>query len=125
MTATPARLAAERRGRFAEALCVAALRLTGWRVLARRMVAGRGTGLGEIDIVARRGGTLAFIEVKARGDLAAAAESVTPQQRARIARSADVYVQRHSDLTGCNVRFDVMLLAGGLWPRRITDAWRP
>ena len=114
MTATSARLAAEKRGRFAEALCVATLRLTGWRVLARRMPAGRGTGLGEIDIVARRGTTVAFIEVKARADFTAAAESITAQQRARIARNADGYVQRHGELAGCNVRFDVMLLAGGL-----------
>jgi putative endonuclease len=110
---------------MAEALCVLALRLTGWRVLARRMAGGRGTGLGEIDIIARRGATVAFIEVKARADLVSAAESITAQQRARIARSADVYVQRRSELAVCNVRFDVMLLAGGFWPRRIADAWRP
>ena len=45
---------AERRGRFAELVCVIVLRLTGWRILARRLTGGRGTGLGEIDIVARR-----------------------------------------------------------------------
>lgn len=125
MNAAPGRLAAERRGRLAEALCVLSLRLTGWRILARRLSSGRGTGLGEIDIVARRGATVAFIEVKARTDLASAAESVTAQQRARIARSADAYVQRRAELASCDVRFDVMLLAGGLWPRRIADAWRP
>ena len=47
-------------------------------------------------------------------DFTAAAESITAQQRARIARNADGYVQRHGELAGCNVRFDVMLLAGGL-----------
>ena len=116
---------AEKRGRQAETLCVIALRLTGWRILARRMKAARGTGLGEVDIVARRGTTIAFIEVKARADLASAAESVTAAQRARITRSAEVYLQRHPNFTDCNVRFDVMVLAGGLIPRRIADAWRP
>ncbi len=116
---------AEKRGRWAETLCVIALRLTGWRILARRMKARRGSGLGEVDIVARRGSTIAFIEVKARADLDTAAESVTAAQRARIARSAEVYLQRRADLTDCNVRFDVMILAGGLIPRRIVDAWRP
>lgn len=65
---------AEKRGHFAESLCVAALRLTGWRLLARRMTAGRGLGLGEGDIVAKRGRTLAFIEVKARAGETAALE---------------------------------------------------
>lgn len=129
MTAPPlpnlARVAAEKRGRWAETLCVALLRLTGWRIVARRMTAARGTGLGEVDIVARRGKTIAFIEVKARGDETTAAESVTPAQRARIARAADVYVQRNAALADCDVRFDVMVLAGGLLPRHITDAWRP
>ncbi len=116
---------AEKRGRLAETLCVIALRLTGWRILERRMKARRGTGLGEVDIVARRGMTVAFIEVKARGDFTSAAESVTPSQRARITRSAEVYLQRQTHLADCNVRFDVMLLSSGFIPRRIVDAWRP
>ena len=101
------------------------MRLTGWRILARRMTAGRGLGLGEVDIVAKRGRTLAFIEVKARGSETAALESVTPAQRSRIARAAEVYVQRHFEHADCDVRFDVMILTGRLWPRRIADAWRP
>ena len=122
---TAAHMAAEKRGRVAEALCVLALYLTGWRIVARRMKAKRGTGLGEIDIVARRGATLAFIEVKARANVKQAAESVTPAQRVRIARSAEVYLQHHPDLAHCNVRFDVMVLGRGFVPRRIVDAWRP
>jgi putative endonuclease len=116
---------AEKRGRRADLLCVIILRLTGWRILAQRLTGGRGTGLGEIDIVARRGATVAFIEVKARGDCASAAESVSPAQRQRIARSAEVYVQRHAELMDCNIRFDLMVLAGGLLPQRIRDAWGP
>jgi putative endonuclease len=120
-----ARTDAERRGRRAENICVAILRLTGWRILARRMTGKRGTGLGEIDIVARRGATIAFIEVKARADVDAAAESVTPAQRHRIARAADAFLQHHPALAHCNVRFDVMAFGLGWWPRRIVDAWRP
>lgn len=116
---------AERRGRRVESICVVLLRLTGWRILARRMTGKRGTGLGEIDIVARRGATLAFIEVKARADVNAAAESVTPAQRHRIARAADTFLQHHPELTDCNVRFDVMAFGQSWWPRRIIDAWRP
>ncbi len=123
--AESSRVLAEKRGRLAESLCVMRLRLAGWRILARRLKAKRGTGLGEVDIVAKRRSTLAFIEVKARADLAAAAESVTPHQRLRIARAAEVFLQRHPDMAACNVRFDVMILDGGFWPRHLADAWRP
>lgn len=120
-----ARLEAERRGRLAETLCVWVLRLTGWRILARRMKAKAGTGLGEIDIVARRGRTVAFIEVKARGDHDAARESVTAAQRQRIARAAQVFAERNAACAECDMRFDVMSLGRGVWPEHIADAWRP
>lgn len=129
MSATRARVArgtaADRRGRMAEHLCVVRLWLTGWQVLARRRALAKGTGAGEIDIIARRGATLAFIEVKARDGEAAALESVTAAQRARRARGAEVFLSRRPDLAACNVRFDVMTLSGLFWPRRVADAWRP
>ncbi len=53
---------AYRFGQFAETLCVWSLRLRGYSVLARRFDAR----VGELDIVARRGGVLAIVEVKAR-----------------------------------------------------------
>src|SRR5688500_15494061 len=77
MTKHDQRTAAEKRGRFAEAMCVWSLRLRGWRILERRLTGTRGLGIGEIDIIARRGRTIAFIEVKARSSEAAALESVT------------------------------------------------
>jgi len=119
------RIAAEKRGHLAENLCVIRLRLTGWRILARRLKAKRGTGLGEVDIIARRGNTLAFIEVKARVDRAMAAESVTARQRIRIARAAEVFLHRRPELAACNIRFDVMMLDRGFLPHHMADAWRP
>lgn len=119
------RAAAEKRGRLAEAVCVIVLRLTGWRILARRLKARAGTGLGEVDIVARRGATIAFIEVKARVDIETAAYAVSPTQRRRIARAAAAFLQHRPELTTCDIRFDVMVLGRRLWPRHIPDAWRP
>ncbi len=119
------RIQAERRGRLAESLCVARLRLTGWRILARRLKTKPGTGLGELDIVARRNRIIAFIEVKARLDPTAALDAVTTLQRLRIARAADAFVQRRSECAECEIRFDVMIVANTLFPKRIVDAWRP
>ena len=111
---------AQRRGTFAELLCRWHLRLRGWHIVASdwRCPAG------EIDILARRGGVLAIIEVKARGDLASAAASVLPRQRRRIARAASAFLSVRPDLAGLAPRFDVMLVAPLRPPRHLRDAWR-
>lgn len=108
-------------GWLAESLGVLVLRLAGYRVLARRWR----TGGGEIDIIARRGRVLAFIEVKARRDATTAAEAVGPRQRRRIARAAQAFAARHPALAGLDWRFDALLVAPWAPPRHIKDAWRP
>jgi putative endonuclease len=118
---------AERWGRVAESLCVVRLRVAGWRIVARRHGGGRGTGVGELDIVARRGRTLAFIEVKARARRTDALESLRENQRLRIARAAERFLAHRGDLAGLDVRFDLMVVspAPWCWPTHIADAWRP
>ena len=111
---------AQRRGVFAESLCRWHLRLRGWRIVASdwRCPAG------EIDILARRGGILAIIEVKTRRDLASAVASVLPRQRRRIARAASAFLVMRPDLAELAQRFDVMLVAPLRLPRHLPDAWR-
>jgi putative endonuclease len=111
---------AQRRGRLAEWLCCWHLRLRGWRVVARRWRCPAG----EIDILARRGGVLAIIEVKARGEVADAATSLSPRQRRRIGRAAQAFLLVRPDLAELAVRFDVMLVARGRLPRHWPGAWR-
>jgi putative endonuclease len=115
-----ARGRAQRRGRFAEFLCRWHLRLHGWRIVA----ADWRCPSGEIDILARRGRVLAIIEVKTRGDLAAAAAAVLPRQRRRIARAASAFLLARPDLAELAPRFDVMLVAPLRPPRHLRDAWR-
>jgi putative endonuclease len=111
---------AERRGRFAEWLCLWHLRLRGWRVVARdwRCPAG------EIDIVARRGRVLAIIEVKSRGHVGDAAAALSRRQRRRIARATEALLLSRPDLAALDLRFDVMLLMPRRLPRHWPDAWR-
>lgn len=120
------RKAAEARGRRSEALAAWALRLKGYRILSRRQK----TKLGEIDMVALPlFGPVCFIEVKARAEAAMAALSVPQRQRARIARAANLYLaglgSRGADLMARGVRFDIIAVAPGRWPRHHADAWRP
>jgi len=111
-------------GRRAEFLAVWWLRLKGYAILARGWSRGRGTGAGEIDIVARRGRTLVFVEVKARPDLEQAAHALRPAQQQRIGRGALAFLAAHPVLVECDMRFDLILVSPWRWPCHISDAWR-
>ena len=125
---TASRRQAWRYGRRAEWLCLWYLRLKGYRILATNL---RMTG-GEVDIVARRGRVVAFIEVKARRTLDEAREAVRPRQQERVARAAQEFLAARPGLAGLDGRFDALLLAPGRSPRnwlfrrpvRVHDAWR-
>jgi len=110
----------ERRGRLAERLCRWHLRLRGWRIVA---VDWRCPS-GEIDIVARRRGVLAIVEVKARPDLDQAAASILPRQRRRIARAAAAFLSARPEMAEMTLRFDVMLVAPLRAPRHLANVWR-
>lgn len=110
-----------RTGLAAEALCRVALRLKGYSIIAARYR----SPLGEIDIIARRGRSLALVEVKARPSKETAAEAILPRQRQRLERAAAAFLARHPQLSQDHLRFDVMLVAPWRWPVHITDAWRP
>jgi putative endonuclease len=115
------RRADERAGRTAETIAALLLRLKGYRILERRFRGARG----EIDLIARRGALIAFIEVKRRPTADAAALSVTDRQRARIAAAAEEYLARHPRLAPSAIRFDAVLIAAGRLPCHLRDAWRP
>ena len=107
-------------GRVAEMLCAWYLRLRGYRILAR----GFRVPVGEIDIVARRGRTLAVIEVKARDTFATAVDALGPRQQRRIVRAAAAFLKARPGCAGLDVRFDMMLVLPWRLPVHITDAWR-
>ena len=109
-------------GRWAEVLCAWWLRLKGYRVLARNLKTPRGVGVGEIDILARRGRQLVIVEVKARATLEEAAAAISPRQRARLERAA-AWVQAGPFAPGTDsLRFDAMLVAPWRMPRHVVDA---
>ena len=116
----PARRAAERRGIRAEILAALLLRAKGYRIVERRFR----SRAGEIDMIARRGKHLAFVEVKARARLDAAAWAVTPHQRTRIARAAEHWLAINGGFSDLDMSFDVVLIAPWKWPRHISGAFR-
>lgn len=104
-----------RRGLSAELVAGLFLRAKGYRVLARRFK----TPLGEIDLIACRGNRLAFIEVKRRRSMAAAEAAISPRQRERIRRSAELWLARSPAHRNCDISFDVIFLLPYHWPRHI------
>jgi putative endonuclease len=115
----PERQVAFRTGISAESRAAAFLLAKGFRILARRWR----SGVGEIDIVARRRALLIFVEVKARETLDEAAWSVTDRQRARIIAAAEAWLARFPDPRIQDIRFDAMLVAPGRIPRHIPAAF--
>ena len=112
---------AERRGRSSENLAALWLRLKGYRILARRLK----TQAGEIDLVATAPfGPVCFIEVKARADARAAADSVLAGQQTRIARAASLYLASRPHLSRRGSRFDIVAIAPRALPVHHRDVWR-
>ena len=110
--------AAEKRGRGAESIAAWWLRLHGWRILARR---ARVPG-GEVDIVARRGRTLAFVEVKARATDAAAGFSLDPYRLRRVVVAAERLSPRFMR-DGDEVRIDAIFIVPRRLPRHLRNIW--
>ena len=95
-------------------------RLRGWRILGTNVWAGRN----EIDLVARRGRRLRFVEVKEKGGLAYGdpAEMVTEEKQRRVRSAASAWLAAHPELRGLDVAFDVVAVWKGRL-RRIPDAF--
>jgi putative endonuclease len=96
-------------GRAGEALAATFLESLGYRILKRNL---RGPD-GEIDILARDGATLVFVEVKVRGNtrFGSALAAIDARKRARIRASAENFLQFLPAAT--KVRFDVVTLERG------------
>jgi putative endonuclease len=113
------RVAAFRLGLSAESRAAMLLIAKGYRIAARRWK----TPFGEVDIVARRGRALVFVEVKARDGADAAAEAVTERTRRRIIAAAELWLAHRPDDARRDIRFDVMLVTPGRIPRHIANAF--
>ncbi|MBO6758024.1 MAG: YraN family protein [Roseibium sp.] len=114
------REAAYRLGLSAEARAAWALRLTGWQILKQRYK----TKAGEIDLIAKKRKTVAFIEVKARRTRDAALDAVTPASRRRIVKAAKIFVAEHPKAGFYTLRFDVMIVRPLAWPERVENAFQ-
>ena len=112
------RQAAEARGRKGEAYAAWWLRMKGWRILAERVR----TPAGEIDLVAKRGNLVAFVEVKTRATEAELDYAIDQYRLRRVAAAAEILVPRFA-LNGEDIRIDVILIAPRSLPRHLVNVW--
>ena len=109
---------AEAGGRSAERLAAWWLRLKGWRILdCRARVPG-----GEVDLVARRGRILAFVEVKARANEAGAAMALDQYRLRRVAVAAERLAPRYAR-PGDDIRIDAIFILPRRLPRHLANVW--
>lgn len=107
-------------GHRAEFFAALYLRLKFYRIMARNL---RLPG-GEIDVVAKRGNLLVFIEVKYRPNRTLAQAAITPRQWQRIEAAAAQFVAKRPLLHHCRWRFDLLAMAPKSWPLHRRNAWR-
>jgi putative endonuclease len=106
------RIKAEKRGHRSEWLAAWALRLKGWRIVAKRFK----TKTGEVDLIARKRDLIIMVEVKARPSLIEAMESVTPTAQRRIEAAGDIWLSRQPDFSRLSVRYDLVAVLPLQWP---------
>lgn len=109
---------AEKVGRVGETAAAWWLRLKGWRILARRVR----TPAGEVDLIARKSGLVAFVEVKRRATGAELDYAIDHRRLARVAAAAEYLAPRFME-AGDDMRVDVILIAPGRALRHIENAW--
>lgn len=95
-------------------------RLRGWRILGANVWAGGN----ELDLIARRGGQLRFVEVKSKSGprFGEPLEAVTAEKQRRIRRAAETWLAARPELDGLSVGFDVVAVRGRRL-ERVPDAF--
>jgi putative endonuclease len=111
---------ADQRGRQGEAEAAMWLAQQGWRIVGERVK----TRAGEIDLIVRRPGLVAFVEVKWRARAASLADAIDERRLSRVAAAVELVWQDYAT-QGEDIRIDVILLAPGCKPTHIENAWMP
>jgi putative endonuclease len=107
---------AEKRGHWGERRAAWWLRIHGWRILGSRVK----LKVGEIDLIARRGRIVAFIEVKTRATTWELDHAVDAHRMRRVVNAVRA-VSHDYMRPGDDIRIDLILIAPRCWPRHLTN----
>jgi len=94
------------------------MRLHGWRIVGERIR----THGGEVDLIARRGAVLAFVEVKTRRDGEALATAIDEYRLRRVVAAANALAHRYAR-GAVDIRIDVILICPWRLPIHLANVW--
>ena len=114
-----ARRKAFRRGHVSEYLAAFSLLLRGYRIAAMRFRAKSG----EIDIIARKGDVIHFIEVKARTSTDESVFAVDGQTQNRIRNASMAWIGRQKNMRAMSYSYDIIAVRPWRWPVHLRDAF--
>ena len=107
----------EFRGYFGEFVAILLLLCKGYRILKHRYKLSGG----EIDIIAKRGNKISFVEVKTRKSEEKCQIAITPWQLHRIRNASQFFLKNHPKYLSCDLNYDVILVADWHLPRHIEN----
>ncbi len=110
-------------GIIAESIAKILLNFKGYQILESRFKVGRGISAGEIDIIAKKGSCLIFIEVKKRKTLDLAKEAIFQKQINRIIKSAEFFIAKNEQYHNFDCRFDAICFDEFYRCEHIKNAW--
>lgn len=120
MAPSKKRKAAYLKGIIAEYLALFMLLLKGYSILERRYRCHEG----EIDLIATRGHSIVFVEVKTRKTISDALEAVSERSKRRISRAASYYASANRAYERYEIlRFDVIAFCPPMTIRHVQNAW--
>ena len=106
-------------GIIAEIVAATYLRMCLYSVIYKRYK----TKVGEIDLIAKRGKSLVFVEVKARKNKNTTHTALTKHQQNRITRTAELFIAKNPKYSQSNIRFDLILICPSFYIKHIKNAW--
>lgn len=110
---------AHQKGKRAEFVARVWLRLKGYRIMEKRYK----TKMGEVDIIARKGSLIAFVEVKARDEVQVALDAISWDSQNRIEAAAERWLQNQSDFGELSWQFDVVAVLPRRLPKHFQNVW--
>ena len=105
-------------GLFAEKIACFYLNVKFYQILARRYK----TPFGEIDIIAKKGNEIIFIEVKARKETDLM-DFISKHQQQRINKAAQYFLLNFSKYQTYNLRFDAIIMNRNFLPKHFIGYW--
>ena len=105
-------------GLIAEIIAAFYLRCKFYQILARRFQ----SPFGEIDLIAKKGKQIIFVEIKAIRDISLM-DFISHHQQKRITKAAQYFLLKQTKYQQYHIRFDAIIMNRYFWPKHFVSYW--